>query len=316
MPPSRIATLLRLFQQTPPAGVADNEEVGAKLAQLAAQIKPSNEGRNSLERVAQLPGHALANSIDFAGMAIQPEKIVQGIKGAISNPDQAIAGAKQFGAEVVEEPIKLLEEMGIGEFLAPGAGGIAKLGMAGASLGGGNKFLKKLGRMGQEGGSVSRKLTPTEDKFWLSVFESKADLEDFKEFAPTARLEAGKLSVDAKDVPGLQKYVEDIVFYNEGERLPPSFNSPEKFTKEFEITARDATERSPKGLGFKDPNNLKVLEDGNTPFIDSNFPHIQEVRVEFADGEVIEDAIKGLNKGHALARAEVNWPNAKITPID
>ena len=146
MPPSRIATLLRLFQQTPPAGVADNEEVGAKLAQLAAQIKPSNEGRNSLERVAQLPGHALANSIDFAGMAIQPEKIVQGIKGVINNPDQAIAGAKQFGAEAVEEPIKLLEEMGIGEFLAPGAGGIAKLGMAGASLGGGNKFLKKLGQ--------------------------------------------------------------------------------------------------------------------------------------------------------------------------
>ena len=148
MPPSRIATLLRLFQQTPPAGVADNEQVGNALAQLAQNIRPTG-ARNGLEEFANLPGHALANSIEGAGTLIQPEKIVQGIKGVIQDPQPAIDGIKGFASGVAERPVALLEQMSLSDF-APGLAAGKFLGAASAVAGavppGGNKFLKKLGQ--------------------------------------------------------------------------------------------------------------------------------------------------------------------------
>ena len=37
------------------------------------------------------------------------------------------------------------------------------------------------------------------------------------------------------------------------------------------------------------------------------FPHEVDVRVKMPSGEYIEDTVKGLNRGHAIARARSNW---------
>jgi hypothetical protein len=63
----------------------------------------------------------------------------------------------------------------------------------------------------------------------------------------------------------------------------------------------------------------------NKSFHESNYPHTQAVRVEHSDGDKFVDAIKGMNKSHAMERAWRNWPTAshihpldevKITPVD
>lgn len=54
----------------------------------------------------------------------------------------------------------------------------------------------------------------------------------------------------------------------------------------------------------------------NKGFHEDNFKYEVPVRVDFGNGNVFEDAIKGLNKSHALERAHRNWPDAKIQPIE
>ena len=46
------------------------------------------------------------------------------------------------------------------------------------------------------------------------------------------------------------------------------------------------------------------------------YGHTQKVRVSLPGGETFVDEIKGMNKGHALARARSNWEGAGIVPID
>ena len=50
-------------------------------------------------------------------------------------------------------------------------------------------------------------------------------------------------------------------------------------------------------------------------YYEQKYKHSQTVRVIFADGEEIEDEIKGLNKGHALYLAQLNWPEAKVYAV-
>ena len=45
---------------------------------------------------------------------------------------------------------------------------------------------------------------------------------------------------------------------------------------------------------------------------EQKYKHSQLVRVIFSGGDEIEDEIKGLNKGHALYLAQLNWPGAKV----
>jgi len=51
------------------------------------------------------------------------------------------------------------------------------------------------------------------------------------------------------------------------------------------------------------------------PFDEQMFPAQISVRVEFPNGQVFEDAVRGMNVGHALGRAVDNWPGAKIQVI-
>lgn len=74
----------------------------------------------------------------------------------------------------------------------------------------------------------------------------------------------------------------------------------------------EAYENTPNSLmGFK--------RDGytNKPFNQQNYKYIQAFRIIWANGDEIEDAVKGLNKQHAIERARRNWPDAeKIIPLD
>lgn len=45
---------------------------------------------------------------------------------------------------------------------------------------------------------------------------------------------------------------------------------------------------------------------------EQNYKHSQVVRVVFEDGTEFDDEIKGLNKGHALYLAKLNWPGAEV----
>ena len=65
-----------------------------------------------------------------------------------------------------------------------------------------------------------------------------------------------------------------------------------------------------KYLGFKNVGP-------STPYEQSRFPHTQWVQLSWPDGTTSVDAIKGLNAGHAMARAAINWPAAaNIHPLE
>lgn len=136
--PSRIATLLKLFQQTPPRGVADNEQVGGALSRLAQNIRPQDPN-NMLEEFANLPGHALANTIDAGAALIQPDQLVKAAQQVYRDPQPAIQGLKDFGAEVAERPVALMEQLDLTD-LIPGLAALPP---------GSNKFLKTLGKNAQ-----------------------------------------------------------------------------------------------------------------------------------------------------------------------
>lgn len=74
----------------------------------------------------------------------------------------------------------------------------------------------------------------------------------------------------------------------------------------------EAYEKIPDSLmGFKRNGHL------NKGFEQQNFKHIQAIRIIWPDGGEIEDAVKGLNKNHAIERARRNWPDAEnIVPLD
>ena len=50
-------------------------------------------------------------------------------------------------------------------------------------------------------------------------------------------------------------------------------------------------------------------------FAQEKYKHVQYVKVAFPDGTTFVDAIKGLNKPHALARAKLNWDGANVEAI-
>ena len=66
------------------------------------------------------------------------------------------------------------------------------------------------------------------------------------------------------------------------------------------------------------PDSLMGFNSGKGPnkaFEEQNYKFEQPVHVSWPDGQVHTDAVKGLNRTHALARAARNWPDATITPL-
>ncbi len=56
-------------------------------------------------------------------------------------------------------------------------------------------------------------------------------------------------------------------------------------------------------MGFRRSGQNKAFEE-------TKYPHTQSIIVDFGDGDVMVDAIKGMNPAHALERAYRNWPDA------
>ena len=50
-------------------------------------------------------------------------------------------------------------------------------------------------------------------------------------------------------------------------------------------------------------------------FAEEAFKYELPVRVSLPSGEVFEDVVKGLNRGHAMARARSNWEGAGIEAL-
>ena len=64
----------------------------------------------------------------------------------------------------------------------------------------------------------------------------------------------------------------------------------------------------------------KTIPIGAMPYAEQAFPVSLRVRVHFPaeagrGADVFEDAVKGLNAGHAMARARSNWPGAIIESL-
>ena len=71
----------------------------------------------------------------------------------------------------------------------------------------------------------------------------------------------------------------------------------------------------PSGISIlRGPQIIKYAKllrgPAKTLFGMERFKHIEKVMVRFADGTKHIDEIKGLNKGHAMARAASNWEDA------
>lgn len=62
------------------------------------------------------------------------------------------------------------------------------------------------------------------------------------------------------------------------------------------------------------PNSLMGFDryGRGQDFYESKYPYVQWVRVSWPDGTFMDDAVKGMNRDHALERARRNWPGAKI----
>ena len=58
-------------------------------------------------------------------------------------------------------------------------------------------------------------------------------------------------------------------------------------------------------------NDAKRIMTGKG-FSTEAYKHIARVKVHFPDQQSFVDEIKGLNQGHAIARARSNWPGAVI----
>ena len=69
--------------------------------------------------------------------------------------------------------------------------------------------------------------------------------------------------------------------------------------------------RSGKG---KRSRKIPISETGKG-YAEQAYKTSIKVKVKFKDGETITDSIKGMNEGHALARAKSNWPGSAVIKI-
>jgi hypothetical protein len=65
---------------------------------------------------------------------------------------------------------------------------------------------------------------------------------------------------------------------------------------------------------FSETATRRRFEEGRG-FGTERYPKTVKVKVTMPDGDVFEDEIKGLNKGHAIGRALQNWPGATVEEV-
>ena len=145
-----------------------------------------------LEEFANLPGHALANTIDAGAALIQPDQLVKAAQQVYRDPQPAIQGLKDFGAEVAERPVALMEQLDLTD-LIPGLAALPP---------GSNKFLKTLGKADAPAKMNGRVINKHIDDVQVSLGEKE---QLARESVRDARLQGIPISdpftYPAKDLP-------------------------------------------------------------------------------------------------------------------
>tara|TARA_R110002096_G_scaffold332972_1_gene526988 strand:- start:246 stop:569 length:324 start_codon:yes stop_codon:yes gene_type:complete len=72
--------------------------------------------------------------------------------------------------------------------------------------------------------------------------------------------------------------------------------------------------KNPRSGKGKRSRKVPVSEKGKD-FQEQKYKETIKVKVKFKDGSTHTDEVKGLNKGHALARAKSNWPGSAVIRI-
>tara|TARA_R110002012_G_scaffold254081_1_gene433150 strand:- start:4 stop:330 length:327 start_codon:yes stop_codon:yes gene_type:complete len=81
------------------------------------------------------------------------------------------------------------------------------------------------------------------------------------------------------------------------------------------VTGKKSTLKHPRsGKGKRSRNDPSVSEKGKD-FHDQKYKTTIKVKVKFKDGSTHRDEVKGMNEGHALARARSNWPGAAVIKV-
>ena len=124
------------------------------------------------------------------------------------------------------------------------------------------------------------------------------------------------------------KYVQKLVSKAQQQVTKQQKTSGKKFTGEGSKRKQEkATQRKkPKvdsGLSIKKSSRsgkgkrsrkVPISETGKG-YAEQAYKTSIKVKVKFKDGKTITDNIKGMNEGHALARAKSNWPGSAVIKI-
>ena len=124
------------------------------------------------------------------------------------------------------------------------------------------------------------------------------------------------------------KYLQKLVTKAEKQVTKQQKTSGKKFTGEGpKRKQKTATQRKkPKvdsGLSIKKSSRSgKGKRSRKVPISETGKGYAEQayktnikVKVKFKDGKTITDNIKGMNEGHALARAKSNWPGSAVIKI-
>ena len=124
------------------------------------------------------------------------------------------------------------------------------------------------------------------------------------------------------------KYVQKLVSKAQQQVTKQQKTSGKKFTREGSKRKQEkATQRKkPKvdsGLSIKKSSRSgKGKRSRKVPISETGKGYAEQayktnikVKVKFKDGKTITDNIKGMNEGHALARAKSNWPGSAVIKI-
>jgi len=80
------------------------------------------------------------------------------------------------------------------------------------------------------------------------------------------------------------------------------------------VTGKKSTLKNPRSGKGKRSRDVPINEKGKG-FNEQEYKTTIKVKVKHKDGSTHKDEVKGLNKGHALARARSNWPGAAVVKI-
>tara|TARA_R100001463_G_C3383517_1_gene205917 strand:+ start:128 stop:442 length:315 start_codon:yes stop_codon:yes gene_type:complete len=89
--------------------------------------------------------------------------------------------------------------------------------------------------------------------------------------------------------------------------------NPNRFSG-LNIGGSKAKPKNPRSGKGKRSRKVPISEKGKD-FQEQKYKTTIKVKVKFKDGSTHRDEVKGMNQGHALARARSNWPGAAVVKV-